>query len=197
MDRQKKRLKKPTQLFTKLYSWTAPERDWEPKSRAWYITYTFFFTLIMFASVILEQYFLTLALIAFVFLWFTHASIKPENITHTITTIGIKSFSKFYKWKNIKHFWISEKNNKLFLNLEIIDPKQTNDIVRTLTLILNKEDEEPVFFNLIKYVDYGDKEEIGYNFLSRFIYGKHKPITHYTEEWAYTQEQFLNEKKDK
>ncbi|BCX13674.1 MAG: hypothetical protein KatS3mg085_206 [Candidatus Dojkabacteria bacterium] len=193
---RKKKLVRPKQFFSKLYTWSSLERDWEPRGRAWYVIYSFFFTTIIFCTVILEQYFLTLAVISFVFLWFTHASVKPDKVTHTITSLGIKTFGKLYKWNQIKHFWISEKNNKLFLNLEIVDPKVSNDIVRTLSLLMNPEDEENVFFNLIKYVDYGDKEEIGYNIFTNLIHGKYKPITNYIEEWAYTQSEYLEKQKD-
>jgi hypothetical protein len=188
---KKKRLKKPKQLFNRLYSWSSPEREWEPRNRQWYVLYSLFFILIIFVTVILAEYLLTLAIIAFIFLWFTHASIPPDIMEHTITTIGVKTFDKIYKWKQIKHYWISEKSGIVYLNLDIIENPEKPDFIRRLSLILNDEDEDEVFYNLLNYLDYGDRDEIGYNIFTKLLHGKHRELSHYLQDEAYTQEQYL------
>src|SRR5690606_31691562 len=127
-------------VFKKLHEWEAPERSWTPKTRSWYVTYSLFFALIVLIAAILREYILILAVIAFAFLWFVQGSIPPQIATYTITSIGIKAFEKLFRFRNIKHFWFSEKND-LFLNLEIVEDDNPN-FVKRVSLIIKPEDEK-------------------------------------------------------
>ena len=133
-----------------------------------------------------------LAVLSFVFLWFTHASIPPEIVEHTITNIGIKTFDKLYKWDQIDHYWFSEKEGIIFLNLDITEQRESSDFMRRLSIIINNEDEEEIFFTLLEYIDYGDKDEISYNSLARIVHGKHMDISKYLPNQVYSQEQYLD-----
>ncbi len=167
-------------IFQKVYSWISPERYWFEKDRSWYVIYSFFFVLLIAFLTLLGEYILVLAVIAFVFLWFVQAAMPPQKVEHLITTIGIKTFGKLYKWKDIKNFWFSEKNGIVMLNIDVIDPENPKaTFKKRLTLLTNEDEDKEIFTNLIKFIDYGDKEEIGYNLFTQIIYGKHYDITHY------------------
>ncbi len=187
-----KELEKPQPiLFKKIYSWNAPERAWSEKPRAWYVLYSFFFVFIIAIVAILGQTFLILAIIAFIFLWFTQASIPPQIREHSITTIGIKTFEKMFKWSSIKHFWFSTKEGFIYLNLELVDNDPANEGIKRLSLIVNDVDEFEIFNTLIKYIDYGDTKEIDYNILTRALHGKHKDVSKFLPENLYTQDQYV------
>ncbi len=164
--------------FTVLFSWKSPERYWYPKNKAWYVSYSLFFVSLIAVLALIGEFILIVAIIAFVFLWFIQGSIPPQETEHTITTLGIRSFDKLYRWRNIKHFWFSYKNDVSLINLEIVEDDNPK-FMKRITLLLNKDDERTIFDILIKYVDYGERDEIGYNFFLKLINGTHIPISHY------------------
>src|SRR5260221_4523155 len=67
-----------------IYSWSVPERHWEPKDKAWYVIYAFFFLVIMVFLLMLGEYLLMLAVLAFLFLWFVQGSTPPLIVEHVI-----------------------------------------------------------------------------------------------------------------
>ncbi len=182
-------------LFTKLFSWSSPEREWSEKTRAWYVVYSAFFVFIIAIAAILGQYLLIMAIIAFVFLWFTQAAIPPQVSEHIITTIGIKSFDKLFKWKDIKQFWFAIKNETKFLIIDVIEDPEKPNTYKRISIIVNKNDDKEIFFILLNYIDYGDRKEVGYNFLTQIIHGQIIDISYYLPEEIYTQEQYLEAEK--
>ncbi|MEP7103906.1 MAG: hypothetical protein ABI721_04330 [Candidatus Dojkabacteria bacterium] len=166
-------------VFTKLYSWKSPERYWVPRDRAWFTVYTIFFLLIILAGVLLKEFIFILAVLAFAFLWFVNAIIPPEITEHTITTIGVRTYGKLYRWKSIKHFWFSEKDDVVFLHLDIKED-DTKTITKRITLILNEPGQDNVIFDfLIRFIDFGEKEEISFSYLTRLTEGKYYEIEKY------------------
>lgn len=175
-----------TQLFTNLeesdfatlFTWRSPERHWVKRERAWFVSYSLFFVIVIAIAVLLGEYVLIVAIVAFAFLWFVQASVPPETIEHRITNTGINTFGQLFKWKNINHFWFSKKHNLKYLNLEVVEDDSPNYIKR-FSLIVNGEDDVQIFKKLITKIDYGDKIEIAYNPLTFLLYGKHLTISNY------------------
>jgi hypothetical protein len=190
-------------LFTRLdnkeslgsiFTWEAPERHWTPKDRAWYVIYSFFFVMLIALAALLAEYFLIMAIVAFVFLWFTQAAVPPEIVNHSITFLGIRTYGKLYKWKSIKHYWFSYKDDVTFLNLDIndVDNEDLNYYKKQrLSLIIEQTDMHKIFDMLIDHVDYGDTDEIGYNVLARAIHGNYVDIMKFLDR------EHKKDKKDK
>ena len=194
-DSEKKiKLNTTLPLFSKLFTWQSPEREWSEKTRAWYVIYSAFFVFVIAIAAILGQYLLIMAVIAFVFLWFTQAAIQPEISEHTITTVGIKSFDKLFKWKNIKQFWVSVKGQTKFLNIDVIEDETKPNTYKRVSIILNENDDKEIFFILLNYIDYGDRKEVGFNYLVKILHGDHVDISYYLPDEIYTQEQYLENK---
>lgn len=174
--------KEGNNVFTKLYSWRSPERYWVPRDRSWFTVYTIFFLLIILIGVLLQEFIFILAVLAFAFLWFVNALIPPEITEHTITTIGIRAFGKLFRWKSIVHFWFSEKEGVVFLHLDTRED-DSKDLVRRISLILNEKDQDKEIFDvLIRFLDFGEKEEISYNYLNRLTDGDYYEIDRYLPE---------------
>ncbi len=185
-------------LLTNLYSWESSERYWTPRDRAWFVTYSFFFVVVIALAAILGQYILILAIIAFTFLWFVQASIPPEIVKHTINPLGIKTYGKLYRWKDISHYWFSSKHGIKYLNLDLFDQENPqSDRRKRVTLLLENNEDLELFYLMIYRIDYGDKSEIGYNFLTKLIYGNYIDIFNYLPVETPTQEEFLELEKAK
>ncbi|MDQ6986168.1 MAG: hypothetical protein Q9M91_02455 [Candidatus Dojkabacteria bacterium] len=164
--------------FTVIYSWSSRERYWELKDRAWFVTYSFFFVILIAIAVMLNYILLAGAIISFVFLWFIQASIEPETVIHEITPLGIKTYDKLFKWKDIQHFWFSEKHGIRYVHLDVPD-SSSSDRLKRFTLLVEERGDQDIFEVLIRNLDYADTESAGINIFSSFIHGRFLPISEY------------------
>lgn len=176
--KQKSKINNKRRVFDVIYEWESLERQWTEKDRAWYVSYGTFFVVLIAAFAILQEYILILAIVAFIFLWFTQAAIPPETMTHQVTSLGIKTYGKLRRWSDINHFWFSIKGDFILLNLDILKGDLVSEgRMQRLSIIVSPEDQDEIFFTLIKFVNYGDQDEINFNILARILYGKYLPIT--------------------
>lgn len=167
-------------LFKQLLRWQSPDRHWEAKSKAWYVSYSLFFIILIAINVILENFFFVVLIITFAFLWFLQATVPPVITEHSITTLGIRTYGKVFKWKSIKHFWFSNKAGVIYLNLEILDEYFTkSDRIQRLSIIIDETILEKLFNMLISRINYGDKSEVAYNFLDRVSVGRYIDISNF------------------
>jgi len=173
--------------FRTLYTWESPDRIWEEKDKFWYSSYTLFFVVVIAISLILGYYLLAVAVIAFAFLWFLQASTKPITIQIKITTTGIRIDEFLIRWREIKHFWFSLKNNHMLLQIDY-QKEGFKELVNRTSIIVS-DNIQNIYKILVKYADYGDKQEISYNLLTKIIYGE------YIEESEFETKE-TNSKKD-
>lgn len=173
-------LEEKENLFKNIFSWQSPDRHWEVKGRAWYVSYALFFIILIAINVILQNFFFVVLIISFAFLWFLQATVPPLNTEHSITSLGIRTYGKVFKWKSLNHFWFSNKSGVIYLNLEILDEYFTrSDRVQRLSIIVDETIVEKLFDLLIRRTDYGDKTEIAYNFLDRLNVGRYIDISNF------------------
>jgi hypothetical protein len=188
-------LEKPNKdRYAALYTWQSRERYWTPKDRAWYVMYASFFVLLIAFAAMLQEFVLIIAIVAFVFLWFIQASIPPGILVHSVTKIGLKSYGKLFKWNQIRHFWFSEKHGVKYLHLELSEDLYEALPYKRLTMLCENDEDYQLFDLLIGEVDYGDKDEIGYSFLTSITNGKHIDLKEYMPDSPlFTDEDTLEE----
>ena len=46
---------------------------------------------------------------AIVFLIYVLSTVPPEEVTHTITNLGIESVGHFYRWEELAEFWFEDQ----------------------------------------------------------------------------------------
>lgn len=173
--------------FIHVYNWAATDRHWSPRGRNWYLGYAVTFVILITLAALTEQYFLILALIALLFLLYAQASSPPRSMRHEITSLGLKAFDQLFRWSDISGFWVSEKveggiiapitglkQSYRQVNFEM--PKKNPS---RLSLLIGDGDEEKIVFSLLEYIPYSEDQEVGNDFISRQIYGKHLPLKDY------------------
>ena len=166
-----------------IYSWKSQERFWQEKDKSWYVIYSFFFTVLVALLALIGEWVLIIAILGFAFLWFVQASVEPPIVEHIISSVGIKTFNKLYKWTDIKAFWFSTKKDASILNLDLINEDRPDAIFkRRLSLIIAPEDRTNLFETLFTFIEYGDEDEVGVNLLTQFIYGKYVDIEEFMEK---------------
>lgn len=158
----------------KLFQWESPQRIWKSKSREWYILWSIIFLIILSLGARVEAYVFMVSIIAFAFLWFIIGSIQPPESTHTITSIGIRTFSVLIQWKHVDHFWISSLKNQDFhlLHLDINKPIEKTGGSR-VSILIHKDHVEKITKLLLQFADYGTKAEISHGIVSRLVHGKY------------------------
>jgi hypothetical protein len=183
-------LNKKEEAIKEVYSWIAPERFWKPKEKSWYVSYGTFFIVIIALFALLGEYIAIIAVLAFLFLWFVQGSIPPENAVFKITGLSFYAYGRKYKWKDIKYFWFSETKEALFLNLEIIRSQilEEGRLHRVSILLPDEKIREDVFYTLIKFLDYGEKEEVSYNFLNKMIHGNYVDVNKFLPDEGISEE---------
>jgi hypothetical protein len=168
--------------FSKLYEWRSPERVWVPKARSWYVSYSLFFVILIAILALLSEYILILAIIAFVFLWYVQAAIPPHEVEHIITSMGVRTFDQLFKWENIKYFWVSEKKGVKLLHLDYFTDDNP-DFTKRLSLLLNHEEQDKeVFEIIIKFISYGNKDQVSFNPILQFLQGEYIDMKRYLPE---------------
>jgi hypothetical protein len=177
-------LDKNKKLFSEVYSWEAPERFWKPKEKSWYVSYALFFIVIIALFALLGEFIAIIAVLAFLFLWFVQGTIPPENTKFTITTLGVKAFGRIYKWKDIKYFWFSETRDAIFLNLDISKSEilEEGRLHRLSLIIPDQKAKDDIFYTLIKFGNYGERDEVGYNLLNKMVHGDYVDINSFLPE---------------
>lgn len=161
-----------------LYTWQAPERMWYPKSQLWYLSYGALFLILILIAAKMGYFIVIVGLIALLLLWFIQGTIAPLVLEHHITTKGFFTSNTLFRWEDIEYFWFAHKQDALVLHLDF--KIQTN--IGRITLITIPQDEDKLFRLLSERIEYGLPHQIGYNFISRILYGEYIPIVTYIED---------------
>lgn len=149
---------KPVQLKT-LLEWQAPIRPFKKRDREYYTTIAAIVFLLAVILLFLKEWLLIAVMTAMMFVAYVLATVKPELIEHQITTRGVSSGGKMYKWKDLGRFWFSNKwnNDILHIDTRLQFPGQ-------LMLLLGEVNKKEVKEILQRNVQYEVPEE---NFLDK------------------------------
>lgn len=93
----------------KLFEWSAPIRPFKKREREYYTTIASIAFLIIVILAFLREFLLIAVVIAFAFVSYVLAAIPPEKVKHQLTSRGIRSADKLYRWGELRRYWITEK----------------------------------------------------------------------------------------
>jgi len=102
-----------------LFEWTSPERPYKKHNRQFFTT---IFMIALFLSLIFffAGQLLTIAVVlAVAFLIYVLFTIPPGEVTHKLTTYGIKVEKNMYYWEEMGRFWFTDKYGQELVNIEI------------------------------------------------------------------------------
>ena len=129
---------------TKTISWEAWEFKHYPKNTGWYVTLISIAILVMSFFILVENDVfaaVSLGLITLLIIFF--AKQLPQRVTIELSARGVHFGNLFYPYKQIKYFWVVNKehhrtvnfhtsafvNNVLILQLEDQDPNEVTDFL--------------------------------------------------------------------
>lgn len=130
-----------------LLSWEAPARVFKPRSREYYTTIGAIVVLFCIILLFAGQFLLMFVVIAFAFVSYMLATVKPDNTTHEISSRGIRTGGNFYRWDELGRYWFQENLGQDVLYIETIKV-----FPNPLMMVINKKDEPKIKELLAPYV---------------------------------------------
>jgi len=131
-----------------ILTWAAPARQYKKRSRDYFTTIAAIIFLISIILIFFKEWFLIISIWAFGFFAYVLATVKPPETQHQVTTFGIRTNNKIFRWPELINFWFSTKWNQTILHINTVHffPGQ-------LLLILPKELTQEKLKNiLLKYL---------------------------------------------
>lgn len=108
---------KPMELKT-LLVWKAPVRPFKKRDREYYTTIAAIVFLLAVILLFLKEWLLIAVMVALMFVAYVLATVAPESVEHELTTRGIMTGGKLYKWEDMLRFWFSKKWHDTILHLD-------------------------------------------------------------------------------
>jgi len=143
---EKKQTQTDSRTLKTLLKWETPARPFKQRNKEFFSTILTITALIVIILVFLKEWFAILAVVAFVFLVFVTGKIPPEKVEHKITTRGIVTGGKEFRWEQLGRFWFEERYGQKILFVENFT------FPRVLMMIINQADEEKLKKILLDYL---------------------------------------------
>lgn len=140
-----------------LFSWESPSRTFKKRDREFFRTIASLLILVVLILFFAQQFMLILAILSTAFLAYVLNTVPPETIKHEITTQGVVTAGHNYEWKNLKHFYFSQKYASTILN---VGTKQ--NFPSLLMLLIDEKDKENVKQILSKYLMFKENVTLGW-----------------------------------
>ena len=89
-----------------------------------------------------------------IFTYYLWTTVPPENSEHSITTFGIRTLGRLYRWESLDRWWIDNQWHHQVLNINtplafsshlllILDPKQEKEVTEIMSKYLLMEKPAP------------------------------------------------------
>jgi len=142
------KIKKPVEVRS-LLKWQAAVRPFKKRDRDYYTTIAAIVFLLAVILLFLKEWLLIAVMVALMFVAYVLATVEPESAEHEITTVGMKTGDKIYKWEVLRGFWFSKKWKDVILH---IDTKL--GFPGSLMMLLGDKNQEEIKKILEKYIQF-------------------------------------------
>jgi len=112
---------KPVKKLVELKSllkWESAVRPFKKRDKDYYTTIAAIVFLLAVILLFLKEWLLIAVMVALMFVAYVLATVPPEKTSHEITTRGVVTGGKAYKWEELNRFWFSEKWKEKILNID-------------------------------------------------------------------------------
>ena len=153
-------LKKITQPVAKkkLFYWQAPVRPFKKRNREYFTTIGAIVFLLIVILFFIKEWLLIAVVFSLMFVSYVLATVEPGKTEHTLSTQGIETGGKNYRWQEMERFWFVEKWQQIILNIELkegvpkkifllVEAKDQAKIKALLGRYLTQETPEPSFMD--------------------------------------------------
>jgi hypothetical protein len=141
-----------------LLEWESPMRHFKKMDRKKFFLILFGVMAFFVVLVILQQYWLMLAIAAVMFMVYAWGTVPPAELHHVITNKGIESAGSDVEWENLTEYWYTKKDDQYILNVK------TNVRLPGKFIMLVNEDQlwktHEILSNRLKYKDMRKQDKL-------------------------------------
>ena len=101
-----------------LLLWKVPARPFKKRNREYYTTIGAIVILLSLILLFAREFLLVAVIMSIAFVAYVYASVEPEEVEHEITTRGIRTGGRFFRWDELGRFWFQEKYGQKMVVLE-------------------------------------------------------------------------------
>lgn len=101
-----------------LFVWSAPNRLFKKREREYFTTAGAIAFLLAVILIFFKEWLLIAVIIALSFMVYILGTIHPGKVEHKITTRGINTGDKAYRWQMLERFWFGERLGQKILYIE-------------------------------------------------------------------------------
>jgi hypothetical protein len=120
-----------------LGEWTAAERAFQKRDKDYWITAIAILVLVSVILVFIKEFFLIIALVSLLFLYYVLSAVPPGETKYKITNRGVYMGETVYYWNILEKFWFSNS-----LSSEMINFGTVLRFPRAITLVIKAADKE-------------------------------------------------------
>ena len=103
-----------------LMQWRAPSRPFKKRDREYFTTIAAIAFLVIIILGFLREFLLIAVVIAFAFVSYVLASVQPEETEHQLTSRGIRTGDKLFRWNTLRRYWTTEKFGQKMVIIQTI-----------------------------------------------------------------------------
>jgi hypothetical protein len=127
--------------------WNAPERAFQKKDKDFWITIIAILILVSVILFFVKEFFLIIALISVLFLYYVLSTVPPKNTDYKITNRAIYFGESSYVWELLNRFWFKKNLSSQMIHFE------TNlHFPRTISLVINEQDKDSIKNIVVKKI---------------------------------------------
>lgn len=90
-------------------TWKSPSRLFKKRDKEFFRNIAAIVFLLLVILFFAKEFPLILAVISVSFLIYVFSTVPPEEVSHTISNLGIESAGHFYRWEDLDEFWFDEQ----------------------------------------------------------------------------------------
>jgi hypothetical protein len=127
--------------------WKSPSRLFKKRDKEFFRNVgaiVFFILVILFFA---KEFPLILAVLSITFLVYVFSTVPPEDIGHSLSTLGIETGGHFYKWDSLTEFWFETQWDQTMV---VVVP-QTGPRIMMLLGDIEKEKVKDVLGRFLRY----------------------------------------------
>lgn len=122
-----------------LFEWEAPERVYQQRTKDFWVTAISILVLLSVILIFIKEYFLIMALMAVLFLYYALSTVEPGKIKNKITNWGIYFGELRYSWNVFEKFWFKKSMSTSTINFGT-----SLKFPRVVTMVINPTDEDKI-----------------------------------------------------
>ncbi len=138
--------------------WKAAARPFKKRNREFFTTVGAIVILVSVILLFVREFLLIAVILSFAFVSYVLASVEPEEAEHIVTTRGVRTGGRFFRWDDLGRFWFEAKFNKKMVVIEtlvsfpgrilmLVDKKEEEKLKKVLNKYLLNETPEPTFLD--------------------------------------------------